>query len=98
MQWLKSFQVPPGSGFNAFHFGKAANSRACGRPGLVGQDFILSGQVGNLSHDGRYRAGFRGVYSGTRSPRAEYATSFASRRSRVSSFLALMTHQLTAFR
>jgi hypothetical protein len=31
MQWLKSFQVIVNQGLVAFHFGKAANSRACGR-------------------------------------------------------------------
>src|SRR4051812_20628977 len=31
MQWLKSFQVLVGQWLIAFHFGKAANSRACGR-------------------------------------------------------------------
>jgi hypothetical protein len=31
MQWLKSLQVAVSQGHDAFHFGKAANSRACGR-------------------------------------------------------------------
>jgi WD40 repeat protein len=31
MQWLKSFQVESPSAFIAFHFGKAANARECGR-------------------------------------------------------------------
>jgi hypothetical protein len=30
MQWLKSNQVLGRSAFDAIHFGKAANSRACG--------------------------------------------------------------------
>jgi hypothetical protein len=30
MQWLKSLQVLKVHGFDAIHFGKAANSRACG--------------------------------------------------------------------
>src|SRR5690242_4089929 len=34
MQWLKSFQVPTRQGDIAFHFGKAANSRACGAVGF----------------------------------------------------------------
>ena len=31
MQWLESKQVIETAAFDAFHFGKAANSRACGR-------------------------------------------------------------------
>jgi hypothetical protein len=31
MQWLESFYVPIRQGDIEFHFGKAANSRACGR-------------------------------------------------------------------
>ncbi len=47
---------------------------------------------------GRQSDGFFHVNCGTRSARAEYATSESRRLRRVSSFLALTTHQLTAFR
>src|SRR4051794_5855966 len=63
MQWLKSNQVLAAAVLNSFLFGKAAK---CARAvaGAVGQVSNLSGQVGNLSHQGVRSS--RAVRPGTR--------------------------------